>query len=238
MPNPIGPTGQSAWPFELLAEPPPEARGARQLRPSEHQEQPAIRDQEQRGFGSAALSCAARDSFLGWSREAQYARLRHVVNNQRFCVLPAGGRPNLASVVLARVLRRLAGDYRFVGRAVALLLHRIDVQRPEPEDSRPRDRHRLPRQPGTQTLSRVPSLPPRVLGPFGKLDVVRSDVGGRSRSGSRSTSRRIARTLPSHKTALRTRRFRSCRTEGVSSGCARSCRSSCGRACHGALFGM
>ena len=216
------------------------ARGARQLRPSEHQEQPAIRDQEQRGFGSAALSCAARDSFLGWSREAQYARLRHVVNNQRFCVLPAGGRPNLASAVLARVLRRLAGDYRFVGRAVALLLHRIDVQvqRPEPVDSRPRDRHRLPRQPGTRTLSRVPSLPPRVLGPFGKLDVVRSDVGGRSRSGSRSTSRRIARTLPSHKTALRTRRLRSCRTEGVSSGCAQSCRSSCGRACHGALFGM
>ncbi len=200
------------------------ARGARQLRPSVHQEQPAIRDQEQRGVGSAALSCAARDRFLGWSREAQYARLRHVVNNQRFCVLPAGGRPNLASAVLARVLRRLAGDYRFVGRAVALLLHRIDVQRPEPEDSRPRDRHRLPRQPGTRTLSRVPSLPPRGLGPFGKLDVVRSDVGGRSRSGSRSTSRRIARTLPPHKTALRTRRFRSCRTEGLPSGCARSCR--------------
>ena len=111
MPNAIGPTGQSAWPFELLAEPPPEARGARQLRPSEHQEQPAIRDQEQRGFGSAALSCAARDRFLGWSRETQYARLRHVVNNQRFCVLPAGGRPNLASAVLSRVLRRLAGDY-------------------------------------------------------------------------------------------------------------------------------
>ena len=63
------------------------------------------------GFGSAALSCAARDRFLGWSREAQYARLRHVVHNQRFCVLPVGGRPNLASAVLARVLRRLAGDY-------------------------------------------------------------------------------------------------------------------------------
>src|SRR5450759_4261889 len=63
------------------------------------------------GFGSAALSCAAPDRFLGWSREAQYARLRHVVNNQRFCVLPVGGRPNLASAVLARVLRRLAGDY-------------------------------------------------------------------------------------------------------------------------------
>lgn len=28
MPNPIGPTGQSAWPFELLAEPPPEERAS------------------------------------------------------------------------------------------------------------------------------------------------------------------------------------------------------------------
>jgi hypothetical protein len=63
------------------------------------------------GFGSAVLSCRARDEFLGWSREQQYARLRHVANNQRFCVLPAGRRPNLASAVLARVLARLCGDY-------------------------------------------------------------------------------------------------------------------------------
>jgi hypothetical protein len=54
------------------------------------------------GFGSAVLSCAARDRYLGWSRELQYARLRHVVNNQRFCVLPAGQRDNLASAVLSR----------------------------------------------------------------------------------------------------------------------------------------
>lgn len=63
------------------------------------------------GFGSAVLSCRARDEFLGWSREQQYSRLRHVANNQRFCVLPAGRRPNLASVVLSRVLSRLSGDY-------------------------------------------------------------------------------------------------------------------------------
>ncbi|MGB8381612.1 MAG: Druantia anti-phage system protein DruA [Dermatophilaceae bacterium] len=63
------------------------------------------------GFGSAALHCAARDRFVGWSREQQYARLQHVINNQRFCVLPAGRRPNLASAVLARVLRRVGADY-------------------------------------------------------------------------------------------------------------------------------
>ena len=63
------------------------------------------------GFGSAALSCAARDRFIGWSREQQYARLIHIVNNQRFCVLPGGQRHNLASAVLARLLRRLPADY-------------------------------------------------------------------------------------------------------------------------------
>jgi hypothetical protein len=64
------------------------------------------------GFGSAVLSCRARDEFVGWSREQQYARLRHVANNQRFCVLPAGRRPTLASVVLSRVLARLSRSPR------------------------------------------------------------------------------------------------------------------------------
>ena len=73
------------------------------------------------GFGSAALSCAARDRFLGWSREQQYARLIHVANNQRLCVLPAGRRPNLASAVLARALRRLSDDY------LAVYGHRVMV---------------------------------------------------------------------------------------------------------------
>lgn len=63
------------------------------------------------GFGSAALSCAPRDAFVGWSDEQRRRRLRFVVNNQRFCVLPSGRRHNLASAVLARCLRRLPGDY-------------------------------------------------------------------------------------------------------------------------------
>jgi hypothetical protein len=28
--------------------------------------------------------------FIGWSREQQYARLIHIADNQRFCVLPGG----------------------------------------------------------------------------------------------------------------------------------------------------
>jgi len=63
------------------------------------------------GFGSAALSCAPRDRHIGWNREQQFSRLRYIVNNQRFCVLPAGRVPNLASAVLSRALRRLSDDY-------------------------------------------------------------------------------------------------------------------------------
>jgi hypothetical protein len=67
-----------------------------------------------RWLGSGLLCCRVGPGgeFVGWSREQQYARLRHVANNQRFCVLPAGQlRRNLASAVLSRVLARLSGDY-------------------------------------------------------------------------------------------------------------------------------
>lgn len=63
------------------------------------------------GFGSAAFSCRPRDAFVAWSDEQRRRRLRYVVGNQRFCVLPAGRRRNLASAVLARTLRRLSSDY-------------------------------------------------------------------------------------------------------------------------------
>ncbi|MGH8899409.1 MAG: Druantia anti-phage system protein DruA [Egibacteraceae bacterium] len=62
------------------------------------------------GLGSAALACAPRDRWVGWSRQQQFARLRFVVSNQRFCVLPQGRRPDLASAVLARALRRVCAD--------------------------------------------------------------------------------------------------------------------------------
>ncbi len=63
------------------------------------------------GFGSSALKVTVRDEMLGWSVEQRYQRLRYIANNQRFCVLPAGRRPNLASAVLSRVLKRVSDDY-------------------------------------------------------------------------------------------------------------------------------
>src|SRR5207248_7958003 len=44
-------------------------------------------------------------SHIGWSPRQRAEYLQCVVANQRFCVLPAGRVPNLASAVLGRVLR-------------------------------------------------------------------------------------------------------------------------------------
>ena len=63
------------------------------------------------GFGSAALCVRSREDLLGWSDSQRYRRLRYVTNNQRFCVLDAYRRPNLASEVLGLCLRRLSADF-------------------------------------------------------------------------------------------------------------------------------
>jgi predicted transposase YbfD/YdcC len=74
------------------------------------------------GFGSAALSLAARERYVGWDESQKLRRLRFVANNQRFCVLPAGRQRNLASAVLARTLRRLSSDMeRVYGHRVLLV---------------------------------------------------------------------------------------------------------------------
>ena len=63
------------------------------------------------GYGSPGLTCSARDRWIGWSPAVRYRRLRFVANNQRFCILPAGRYPNVASAVLGASLRRLAADW-------------------------------------------------------------------------------------------------------------------------------
>ena len=63
------------------------------------------------GFGAAALACKPRDAFIGWSDDQHFRRLKFVTNNQRFCVLPDGRIPNLATNVLRKTLARLSGDF-------------------------------------------------------------------------------------------------------------------------------
>ncbi|MHB8191560.1 MAG: Druantia anti-phage system protein DruA [Ferrimicrobium sp.] len=63
------------------------------------------------GFASPALSCGPRDRFIGWTRDLQQRRLRFIASNQRFCILSSGRRPNTASAVMSKTLRRLSADW-------------------------------------------------------------------------------------------------------------------------------
>jgi hypothetical protein len=62
-------------------------------------------------FAAAALKLAPRDQWIGWSSRQQYARLRLLANNTRFCVLPGWNHKNLASRTLALCEHRLSQDW-------------------------------------------------------------------------------------------------------------------------------
>ncbi|MGH8335505.1 MAG: ISAs1 family transposase [Gammaproteobacteria bacterium] len=64
-------------------------------------------------FSAPALHLKARERWIGWSPRQRARRLGLVVNNSRFLVLPQRERyPNIASRVLALVLRRLSEDWQ------------------------------------------------------------------------------------------------------------------------------
>lgn len=80
-------------------------------------------------FSAAALKIAARDKWIGWSYRQQYARLRSLANNTRYCVLPAWQRPNVASRTLALCERRLSQDWvSAFGHPILLLETFVDSQ--------------------------------------------------------------------------------------------------------------
>lgn len=63
-------------------------------------------------FGAAAWKTAARDAFVGWSRQARERNIFRVINNMRFLIPPWVNVPHLASHILAMALRRLPDDWR------------------------------------------------------------------------------------------------------------------------------
>ncbi len=82
------------------------------------------------GWAAAAWMCRPRDQWIGWTRAQQWARLRFVVNNARFLILPAVRVPNLASKVLALNTQRLSADWRAVyGHPVVLAETFVDPAR-------------------------------------------------------------------------------------------------------------
>src|SRR5438552_2143284 len=81
-------------------------------------------------FSASALKCAGRDRWIGWSLRQQYARLKLVVNNSRFLILPDWHLFNLGSCVLSLCQRRLPRDWEAAfGHGVVLLETFVDPQR-------------------------------------------------------------------------------------------------------------
>jgi hypothetical protein len=63
-------------------------------------------------FGAAAWQCAARDQWIGWSKEQRAQRLSGVVNNTRFLIFDWIRVPHLASHILGRIRQRIAADWK------------------------------------------------------------------------------------------------------------------------------
>ncbi len=81
-------------------------------------------------FGSAAWSCRARDTFIGWTATQRAQRLTWVTNNTRFLILPGITVPHLASWTLGAVLRRVSADWaRKYGHPIWLVETFVDRTR-------------------------------------------------------------------------------------------------------------
>lgn len=81
-------------------------------------------------FSAAAWKCGVRDRWIGWTFRHQYDRLKLVVNNSRFLILPDWHIPNLGSRILALCEKRLPGDWRErFGHPVVLLETFVDPDR-------------------------------------------------------------------------------------------------------------
>jgi len=81
-------------------------------------------------WSSAPRHLGARDRFIGWSAEARRRNIRFVAYNSRFLILPWVEVPHLASHVLGRMTRALAGEWeRVYGHPVHFVETFVDPQR-------------------------------------------------------------------------------------------------------------
>jgi hypothetical protein len=74
------------------------------------------------GFAAAAYKTAPRDLYIGWDESARKKNLVHVVNNNRFLILPWVHVKNLASFILGNISRRLRGDWQNYHQTDVVLL--------------------------------------------------------------------------------------------------------------------
>lgn len=79
------------------------------------------------GFSVSALKCKARDQWIGWNYRHQYDRLKLIVNNNRFLILPEWHIRNLGSRVLSLCQKRIVSDWeKFFGHKIVLLETFVD----------------------------------------------------------------------------------------------------------------
>ena len=82
------------------------------------------------GWGAAALKCAPRDTWIGWSSALRFRRLHLLANNARFLVLSEWRRRNVASRVLALNCKRLSQDWEhYHGHPILLAETFVDPTR-------------------------------------------------------------------------------------------------------------
>ena len=84
-------------------------------------------------FGNAALKNTSLDNYLGWKEVEKSNRLKYVLNNTRFLVLPwmKSRYKNLASQALALTTKRLSGDWQYYhGHHILFLETFVESSRP------------------------------------------------------------------------------------------------------------
>lgn len=84
------------------------------------------------GWSAAVFKSRHREQWIGWNNAQKRQRLHLVVQNARFCIVPAGeGIPNLASKALALNTCRLSNDWQErYGHRLVLAETFVDEQRP------------------------------------------------------------------------------------------------------------
>jgi hypothetical protein len=63
-------------------------------------------------FSHSAWRLASRDSFIGWDNQQREMHLKRIICNSRFLILPWVQCPNLASMILGRIARRVSSDWK------------------------------------------------------------------------------------------------------------------------------
>ena len=73
-------------------------------------------------YTQASYKLSMRDTFIGWSEEERQRNLPHVLNNNRFLILPWVHVKNLASHIIALSIKRLKHDWPILYRTQPYVL--------------------------------------------------------------------------------------------------------------------